>query len=165
MPNHTGCRHEPQSQTGHLSTRDVTRTWSRTYPVLSSRLETIAVLTHDAPLDLRSLRSLLCDLQESLMPFTPASFGSASLGSSIQFRRTRHSCQVPCSPELLYDRSVAGAQKAEMFQCVALAWLLTASAWRKTVNCYSHSRYSICPDSSLQMQPLSAPSPFLQTFC
>ncbi|CAE7594167.1 unnamed protein product [Symbiodinium sp. CCMP2456] len=38
--------------------------------------------------------------QESLMPFTPASFGTASLGSSIQFR------------------SVAGAQKAEMFQCV-----------------------------------------------
>mmetsp|Transcript_18625 Transcript_18625/g.43540 ORF Transcript_18625/g.43540 Transcript_18625/m.43540 type:complete len:457 (+) Transcript_18625:72-1442(+) len=38
--------------------------------------------------------------QESLMRFTPATFGSASLGNSIEFR------------------SVAGAQKAEMFQCV-----------------------------------------------
>ena len=65
------------------------------------------------------------------MQFTPASFGSASLGSSIQFRRTcLWPCQAPCFPELLHDRSVAGAQKAEMFQCVALAWLLTASVWR-----------------------------------
>ncbi|CAE7514140.1 unnamed protein product [Symbiodinium natans] len=42
-----------------------------------------------------------CPIKEdSLMHFTPDSFGSASLGDSIQFR------------------SVAGAQKAEMFQCV-----------------------------------------------
>ena len=69
-------------------------------------------------------KSDVSNVQDSLMHFTPDSFGSASLGDSIQFR-------PPCLARALHDfcieakhctgRSVAGAQKAEMFQCVDLA--------------------------------------------